>query len=131
MVTKVGHAHPMLICTDCGLPVDQRETSVMARQKLWGALALVTMFLISGSMLLLASIYESRTAGFLEESLEKADDRSKEEGNNEEERVLLEPSGLVKPPVAVKASTPSSAAPPKATAPQQEKQQADPGEGQP
>ncbi len=132
MVTKVGHARPMLICTDCGLPVDQRQTSVMARQRLWGALTLVATFLISGSMLLLATIYETRTAGSLEGSLDQAEDRSGEEGRKEEEeRMVLEPSGLVKPPVAVKAATPASTAPPETTSPQQQKQQAESSEGQP
>ncbi len=131
MVTKVGHARPMLICTDCGQPVDQRETSVMARQRLWGALTLVTMFLISGSMLLLAMIYETRTAGSLEGTLDQAEDRSGEQSRKEEERMLLEPSRLVKPPVAVKAATPGLSAQPEATPPQQQKQQAESGEGQP
>ncbi|MBM5817874.1 MAG: hypothetical protein FJ083_15220 [Cyanobacteria bacterium K_Offshore_surface_m2_239] len=131
MVTKVGHARPMLICTDCGLPVDQRQTSVMARQRLWGALTLVATFLISGSMLLLATIYDTRTAGSLEGSLDQAEERSGEEGRKEEEGRLLEPSGLVKLPVAVNAATPASTAQPETTSPQQQKQQAEASEGQP
>jgi hypothetical protein len=139
MVTKVGHARPMLICTDCGQPVDQRETSVMARQRLWGALALVAMALFSGSMLLLATIYESRTAGSLEDSLDQAEDRSAEERQKDDERVLLEPSDLIKPPLTVKAASPATGPavspsltpPPVPTAPQQQNQHTDASERQP
>jgi hypothetical protein len=97
MVTKVGHARPMLICTDCGLPLDQRETSAMARQRLWGALWLVVMALVSGAILLLAMSYESRLASPLDESLERTDAGSDEEAKREKENLLLEPSTLVKP----------------------------------
>jgi hypothetical protein len=144
MVTKVGHARPMLICTDCGQPVDLRETSAMARQRLWGALALVVMALFSGSMLLLASIYESRTAGSLEDSLNQAEERSGEERNKEDERMLLDPSNLIKSPGTVKAAstaplpTPVPAAspalappPPPPAFPQQRNQQQDASERQP
>jgi cell division septation protein DedD len=132
MVTKVGHAKPMLICTDCGLPVDQRQTSEMARQRLWGALALVAMALISGAMLLLASINESRTAGFLEGSVDKPEKASGEDGQSSESLLLPEPSDLLKPPRMVKrAATPASLAPPEATPSQQDQQQGPSGERQP
>jgi hypothetical protein len=97
MITKVGHARPMLICTDCGLPVDQRESIAMARQRFWGALTLMGMALISGAMLLLATIYEYRMAGSMEGSLDRPEDGSEKEGKKDETRILLEPSGLVKP----------------------------------
>jgi hypothetical protein len=98
MVTKVGHARPMLICTDCGLPLDQRETSAMARQRLWGALTLVAMALVSVAMLLLATSYEGRRAGSVEGSLEQTDDASTEEAKQQKEEILMAPSNLLKPP---------------------------------
>ncbi|MEB3194735.1 MAG: hypothetical protein VKO19_06415 [Cyanobacteriota bacterium] len=97
MVTKVGHAHPMLICTDCGLPLDQRESAAAARQRLWGALTLVTMAFVSGSTLLLATIYENRRAGSLEGSLERSEEASGGEDKREKVDLLMEPSTLVKP----------------------------------
>ncbi|MEB3156355.1 MAG: hypothetical protein VKO26_02820 [Cyanobacteriota bacterium] len=138
----------MLICTDCGQPVDQRETSAMARQRVWGALALVVMALLSGSMLLLASIYESRTAGSLEDALDQAEERSGKERDKEDERLLLDPSDLIKPPGTVKVASPAPVAAPMPTAvpaasralappppppalPQQQNQQPDASERQP
>lgn len=97
MVTKVGHARPMLICTDCGLPLDQRDTAGIARRRLWGVLWLVGMALMSGAMLLLAMSYESRRVSPLEDSLERADDGSGEEAKREKDDLLMEPSTLMGP----------------------------------
>lgn len=95
MVTKVGRSHPMLICSDCGLPVDDRQTSQLARQRLWGALTLVTMAFVSFAMLLLATLYEWRTAGALKDGGEQRGESSGEKEERREERALLEPSGLM------------------------------------
>ena len=101
MLTKVGHARPMLICTDCGQPVDQRDSIALARQRLWGALTLVGMAMLSGAMLLLASTYEWRKAGLVD--AEKQEQAASDEGTKEE-RAIFEPSGLIKPSGLVKAS---------------------------
>jgi hypothetical protein len=145
MLTKVGHSHPMLICTDCGLPVDQRESSAMARQRLWGALTLVGLALVSGAMLLLATVYENRTAGSVEGSLDKPEDAVGEEGKKDEERFLMEPSALVKPSAMAKpklreagkgegastpTTTPAVSAQPDPAATNQEKEQPHPAEHQ-
>jgi hypothetical protein len=95
MVTKVGRTHPMLICSDCGLPVDDRENAQLARQRLWGALTLVTMAFVSFAMLLLATLYEWRTAGTLTDGVEQQGDGSGEKEKSREERTLFEPSGLM------------------------------------
>ncbi|MEB3334220.1 MAG: hypothetical protein VKP70_04475 [Cyanobacteriota bacterium] len=95
MVTKVGRTHPMLICSDCGLPVDERETSQRARKRVWGALTLVSMAFVSGSMLLLATLYEWRTAGTSEDALEQQGDGAGSEEKRQEKRALFEPSGLI------------------------------------
>ena len=97
MLTKVGQSQRMLICTDCGQPVDQRESSAMARQRLWGALTLISLTVVSGAMLLLATMYESRNADAVRGSLDKPEDASGEEARKGEETFLLEPSTLVKP----------------------------------
>lgn len=135
MVTKVGHAHPMLICTDCGQPLDQRETAAMVRQRLWGALMLVTMALVSGAMLLLATIYESRRTGSLEGSLERTEESSGDEAKGEKADVLPEPSHLVKPAAERTGSgerPPARVSPkPAAAAPQQKKEERHSPERQP
>ena len=104
MITKVGQSQQMLICTDCGQPVDQRESAAMARQRLWGALTLMSLTVVSGAMLLLATMYESRNADAVKGSLDKPEDASGEEGKKEEERYLLEPSTLMKTSAPVKPS---------------------------
>jgi hypothetical protein len=95
MLTKVGYTKPMLICTDCGLPMDQRESATHTRQRLWGALTLVTMAMVGAAMLLLASMQEMRRAGFLEGGSERQTEAQSQEGEKGEGRVLLEPSPLV------------------------------------
>ncbi|MEB3325952.1 MAG: hypothetical protein VKM17_11545 [Cyanobacteriota bacterium] len=97
MLTKVGHARPMLICTDCGQPVDQRESIAMARQRLWGALTLVGLAMMSGSMLLLATMYEWRRPGSMEGVFGTREEEAGNEEKREESRALFEPSGLVQP----------------------------------
>jgi len=99
MLTKGGPAQRLLICTDCSLPVDDRESSLMARQRLWGGLTLVGMALLSAAMFLLANMYERRTAGTVEGALERQAESAGGEGGDEnnEQRALFEPSGLVKP----------------------------------
>ncbi len=95
MLTKVGHTNPMLICTDCGLPMDQRQSIAMARQRLWGALTLVSMALVSGAMLLLASSYEWRTVE--RESGRQQEGAAGDGAQAEEKRSLFAPSTLIQP----------------------------------
>jgi hypothetical protein len=95
MLTKVGRTTPMLICTDCGFPLDQRETATLSRQRLWGAVTLVAMALVGSAMLLLASIKEMRRAEFLESTAEHPTEAASQEGEKGEAGGLLEPSPLV------------------------------------
>lgn len=96
MITKVGRTTPMLICTDCGLPMDQRETATLSRQRLSGAFALLAMALVAGAMVLLASVNEMRRARELEAAPGSQTEASAEEGS-QEERILMEPSTLMEP----------------------------------
>jgi hypothetical protein len=135
MLTKVGQARPMLICTDCGLPVDQRESSALARQRLWGALTLVGMAFVSGAMLLLAMMYEWRTTGAQEGSAERTEEASGEGTPKGEERLLLEPSRLLKPQTQASGQEgggprPSLSAPPTPAATDQKDQQQGPAKQQ-
>lgn len=111
MITKVGRTTPMLICTDCGLPVDQRDSAALRRKRLWGALTLVGMAVVGGAIFLLASINEIRREGGGEDA-ERQTEASSDEGDKDDQRVLLEPSRLVEEP---RAATERGKAPPAAT----------------
>lgn len=112
MITKVGRTTPMLICTDCGHPVDQRESAAIKRKRLWGALTLVGMAVLGGAILLLASINEIRREGEGQDA-KRQTEASSEEGEKDEQRVLLEPSRLgdVQPPAADRVKVPPAATP--------------------
>lgn len=82
MLTKVGRTTPMLICTDCGLPVDQRETAELKRKRFWGAVTLVTMASMGGLLLLMVSMSEMRTTDRLQ--LTSDGEKEKKEGDGSE-----------------------------------------------
>lgn len=79
MVTKVGRTTPMLICSECALPVDERETTALKRKRLWGAITLLGMALVSGLMLFLATFNEMRTDGELSGDTDKQGEAANEE----------------------------------------------------
>jgi hypothetical protein len=108
MLTKVGRATPMLICTDCGRPVDQRETAELKRKRLWGAITLMGMAVLGAATFLLASMNEMRRAATLEGAYERQGEASGEGAG--EDRPLLEPSGLwdLQQPSAVRAGASSA-----------------------
>ncbi len=95
MLTKVGRTNPMLICTDCGLPIDQRKTAILGRQRLWGAVTLVVMAMVGSAMLLLASIKEMRQAEFLDAISEDQTEESSQAREKEERRIFWQSSPLV------------------------------------
>jgi hypothetical protein len=93
MLTKVGRTAPMLICTDCGLPLDQRESADLKRKRLWGALTLMTMASMGGVLLLMVSMNELRTAGRLQITSEG--ERAKA-GRSTQGGAYFHPGGVVK-----------------------------------
>ncbi|MEY4352691.1 MAG: hypothetical protein RLZZ609_932 [Cyanobacteriota bacterium] len=95
MLTKVGRTNPMLICTDCGFPIDQRETAILSRQRLWGAVTLVAMAMVGSGMLLLASIKEMRQAEFLDETSEDQKEDSSQASEKGEQGIFWQTSPLV------------------------------------
>ncbi len=95
MLTKVGRTNPMLICTDCGLPIDQRETAILSRQRLWGAVTLVAMAMVGSGMLLLASIKEMRQAKFLDDTSEDQTEESSQAGEKDKRSIFWQSSPLV------------------------------------
>jgi hypothetical protein len=94
MIAKVGRTHPMLICTDCGLPMDQRESKDLARRRLWSAITLTILATVGGAMALLAAMNDVRTAHPLEESTERKEGGEREERGDEKSLFLIGPSGL-------------------------------------
>ncbi len=83
----------MLICTDCGLPVDHRETAELKRKRLWGALTLMSMACMSGILLLMVSMNELRTAGRLQIT---SQGESAKGGRTGESGAYFHPGGVVK-----------------------------------
>ena len=94
MVTKVGRTAPMLICTDCGLPVDQRETAELRRKHVWGYITLVGLASIGGAMFLLASVREMRPAGSLEGGSDWREEAARESEGSGKGEVLVQPGAL-------------------------------------
>jgi len=58
MVTKVGRGGNLLICSDCGVPVEKRQGQLDTRQRLFGALALIGLTLVGGMIFFLAAMEE-------------------------------------------------------------------------
>ena len=61
MVTKVGRGGNLLICSDCGVPVENLQGQLQHRQRLYAALALLSLTLVGGMVFLLAAM-EDRLA---------------------------------------------------------------------
>ncbi|MEB3305203.1 MAG: hypothetical protein VKL58_03200 [Cyanobacteriota bacterium] len=93
MLTKVGRASPMLICTDCGLPVDQRHTADLNRKHFWGGLTLMTLASMGGVLLLMATMNEMRTARRLQITSEA--ERAKAGRSHEGDKAYFHPGGVV------------------------------------
>jgi hypothetical protein len=58
MVTKVGRRGNLLICSDCGVPVENLEGQLQHRQRLYAALALICLTLVGGMVFVLAAMEE-------------------------------------------------------------------------
>ena len=58
MVTKVGGRGNLLICSDCGVPVENLQGQQQHRQRLYAALSLLCLTLVGGMVFLLAAMEE-------------------------------------------------------------------------
>lgn len=58
MVTKVGRGGNLLICSDCGVPVESIQGQLQHRQRLYAALALICLTLVGGMIFVLAAMEE-------------------------------------------------------------------------
>lgn len=58
MVTKVGRKGNLLICSDCGVPVENIQGQEQHRQRLYAALALIGLTLVGGMIFVLAAMEE-------------------------------------------------------------------------
>ena len=58
MVTKVGGRGNLLICSDCGVPVENLQGQLQHRQRLYAALSLICLTLVGGMIFLLAAMEE-------------------------------------------------------------------------
>ncbi len=80
MVTKVGRGGNLLICSDCGVPVEQRQGQLDIRQRLFGALALIGLTLVGGMIFFLAAM-EERLASKINQSGQRESGGVKGEGD--------------------------------------------------
>ncbi len=58
MVTKVGRGGNLLICSDCGVPVENSQGQLQHRQRLYAALALIGLTLVGGMIFFLSALEE-------------------------------------------------------------------------
>jgi hypothetical protein len=58
MVTKVGRRGNLLICSDCGVPVENIQGQRQHRQRLYASLGLIGLTLLGGMIFVLASMEE-------------------------------------------------------------------------
>jgi hypothetical protein len=93
MVTKVGRGGNLLICSDCGVPVEKLQGQLEHRQRLYGALALIGLSLVGGMIFFLAAMEER-----LAPDVTKTGQREGGAEKGEKGQRLLEPALLAPDP---------------------------------
>ena len=93
MVTKVGRGGNLLICSDCGVPVEVRQGPLENRQRLSGALTLIGLSLLGGMIFLLAAMEER-----LAPKAPQTGQRESGGAKGEEDQRLAEPALLAPDP---------------------------------
>lgn len=91
MVTKVGRRGQLLICSDCGRPVEKREVQLDNRRRLYGALCLIGLSLAGGMIFFLAAMDERLAPGAFPGGQRDAGAGNREEGLRIPEPALLAP----------------------------------------
>ena len=105
MVTKVGGRGNLLICSDCGVPVENLQGQQQHRQRLYAALALLCLTLVGGMVFLLAAM-EDRLAPWATQTGQIEGD-----GQNGDESPRLPEPALLAPDPKPTASISSPALP--------------------
>jgi len=91
MVTKVGRGGNLLICSDCGVPVEKRQGQLEHRQRLYGALALVGLSLVGTMIFFLASMEERLPPKTIQTGQRESGAEKGEEGQRLPDPALLAP----------------------------------------
>ena len=111
MVTKVGRGGNLLICSDCGVPVEKRQGQLEHRQRLYGALALVGLSLVGTMIFFLAAMEERLAPDVTKTGQRESGDDKGEEGQRLPEPALLAPDPKPSPATshpAIPASPPNA-----------------------
>jgi hypothetical protein len=111
MVTKVGRRGHLLICSDCGRPVEKREQQLDNRRRLYGALSLIGLSLAGGMIFFLASMDERLAPGGSPSSERGKGSEANEEGQRLPEPALLAPEATGTQSMKTKQLLPSQATP--------------------
>jgi hypothetical protein len=93
MVTMVGRRGNLLICCDCGVPVENLQGQLQHRQRLYAALALISLTLVGGMIFLLAAM-DDRLAPWATQTGQSEDSAQ----NGDERQRLPEPALLAPDP---------------------------------
>jgi len=91
MVTKVGRGGNLLICSDCGVPVEKRQGRLDTRQRLFGALALIGLTLVGGMIFFLAAMEERLTRKINQSGLQESGAVKGEEDRRLPDPALMAP----------------------------------------
>jgi hypothetical protein len=100
MVTKVGRGGNLLICSDCGVPVEQRQGQLEHRQRLYGALALIGLSLVGGMIYFLAAMEERLAPKATQTGQRESGTEKGEEGQRLPEPALLAPDPKPTPAIS-------------------------------
>ena len=114
MVTMVGRRGNLLICCDCGVPVENLQGQLQHRQRLYAALALISLTLVGGMIFLLAAMDDRLAPWATQTGQSEGGTQSGNERQRLPEPALLAPdpkptASISRPALPIKSVNPKSA----------------------
>lgn len=113
MVTMVGRRGNLLICCDCGVPVENLQGQLQHRQRLYAALALISLTLVGGMIFLLAAMDDRLAPWATQTGQSEGGTQSGDERQRLPEPALLAPdpkptAAISRPALPIKSVNPKS-----------------------
>ena len=113
MVTMVGRRGNLLICCDCGVPVENLQGQLQHRQRLYAALALISLTLVGGMIFLLAAMDDRLAPWATQTGQSEGGTQSGNERQRLPEPALLAPdpkptAAISRPALPIKSVNPKS-----------------------
>jgi len=113
MVTMVGRRGNLLICCDCGVPVENLQGQLQHRQRLYAALALISLTLVGGMIFLLAAMDDRLAPWAIQTGQSEGGTQSGDERQRLPEPALLAPdpkptAAISRPALPIKSVNPKS-----------------------